>query len=144
MNKVGLTHNDVNKIIKQGVDKATKVASVFRKDRKGNPLHTQMHISLILRGEKEGTLMHSMPDAWDGSKDISKGKAFTASAFSSNSNALTTRAIGSFSQPEGPLWQIGNSNKEGTIIEFPGGVPLYKKNILVGAVGRSGDAVVQD
>ena len=93
-----------------------------------------------------------MPDAWTGSIDIAKAKAYTAAAFSSNQNALTTRDIGVLSQPGGPLWHIGNSNDPKTpgrinergIIEFPGGVPLYKNGELVGGIGVSGDGVVQD
>ena len=65
-------------------------------------------------------------------------------AFSSNENALTTRTIGLLSQPGGPLWQIGNSNSSPGLIEFPGGVPLYKDGKFVGAIGVSGDGVDQD
>nr|QBK91103.1 MAG: leucine rich repeat protein [Pithovirus LCPAC202] len=103
-----------------------------------------MHFSIIRRGDKKATLVYSMPDAWDGSVDISKGKANTAVSFSSDQNALTSRTIGVASQPGSPLWQIGNSNLVGGIIEFPGGIPLYKNNILVGAIGVSGDGVDQD
>lgn len=86
----------------------------------------------------------SMPDAWEGSVDIAEKKAHTAFAFSSDENALTSRTVGELSQPGGPLWQIGHSNPNGGVIEFPGGVPLYKNGRLVGAVGVSGDVVDVD
>ncbi len=37
-----------------------------------------------------------------------------------------------------------NSQFRNGIITFPGGVPLYKGNTLVGGIGVSGDAVDQD
>ena len=140
----GLTLDDVNRILSQAKGKANNVKSALRKNKYGDPTHTKMHISLILRGDEEATLMDSMPDAWQGSRDISKAKAHTALAFSSNENALTTRSVGELSQPGKPLWQIGNSNLKGGIIEFPGGIPLYKNGELVGAIGVSGDGVDQD
>ena len=85
-----------------------------------------------------------MDDAWEGSVSIAKAKAFTAMAFSSNENALTSRSIGTLTQPGGALWNIGNSNVEHGIIEFPGGIPLYKDGKLIGAIGVSGDGVDQD
>ena len=51
------------------------------------------------------------------------------------------------SQPGGPLWQIGNSNRgmfQPGLIEFPGGLPLYKNGQLVGGIGVSGDGVDED
>ncbi len=102
-----------------------------------------MHIVVVDRG---GRLVgqRSMPDAWLGSINIAKAKAFTSVAFSSDENALTTRTLGPLTQPGGPLWNIGNSNRQDGIIEFPGGVPLYKGGKLIGAIGVSGDGVEQD
>jgi uncharacterized protein GlcG (DUF336 family) len=39
---------------------------------------------------------------------------------------------------------IGNSNQDHGIIQFPGGLPLYKNGHLVGGLGVSGDGVNQD
>ncbi len=94
-------------------------------------------------------------DAWEGSRDVAKAKAFTAMAFSSNENALTTRTIFCATQPGGPLWELGNSNQAGApsgvggikqlgIIQFPGGVPIYKGGDLVGGFGVSGDSIALD
>lgn len=164
--QIFLTKNDVHCIVEQAVSAAKKVKSALRIDCEGNPAHTRMHISLHLKGERTARLFRSMPDAWPGSIDISQRKAHTAYAFSSNENALTTSSIRALSQPKNvsgtisgnkvdltvgniPLWHIGNSNPEGGIIEFPGGVPLYKKDccgrpVKVGAIGVSGDAVDRD
>jgi uncharacterized protein GlcG (DUF336 family) len=121
---------------------------------------TKMHIAVVACDGKLLDL-HSMPDAWVGSIDIAIAKARTAAFFSSDENALTGRIIGQLSQAHGPggvggagpLWGIGNSNQVGIsgsqqyrngLITFPGGVPLYKGNVLVGGVGVSGDGVDQD
>ena len=111
-----------------------------------------MQIAIVGR---DGRLLrlYSMPDAWVGSVDIAIAKARTAAFFSSNQNALTSRVVGSASQPGGPLWGIGNSNQIGIsgsqefrngVITFPGGIPLYKNGQLVGGIGVSGDGVDQD
>ena len=94
-------------------------------------------------------------DAWEGSRDVAKAKAYTAMAFSSNENALTTRTIFCATQPGGPLWELGNANQAGVrkgpgsinqlgIIQFPGGVPIYKGGELVGGFGVSGDSIALD
>ena len=97
---------------------------------------------------------HNMDDAWIGSIDIAKAKAYTAAALSSDENALTSRDVGVASQPLQALWQVGSSNRPGTqgpenikergFIEFPGGIPLYKGGKLVGGIGVSGDSVDAD
>lgn len=94
-------------------------------------------------------------DAWEGSRDVAKAKAFTAMAFSSDENALTTRTIFCATQPGGPLWELGNTNQAGNrkgpgsinqlgIIQFPGGVPIYKDGKLIGGFGVSGDSIRLD
>ena len=143
-NNTSLTDSDIQKIVDNGVAKAKQVKSGLRKTKTGAKTNVKMHFAVIRTGDSQATLVHSMPDAWQGSIDIAKRKAYTAYAFSSNQNALTTRTVGILSQPGSPLWQIGNSNPDGGIIEFPGGIPLYKNNILVGAVGVSGDGVDND
>jgi uncharacterized protein GlcG (DUF336 family) len=138
-----LSSDEVTKILDQAEASAKKVESGLRVDANGKMQPTRMHIVVVDRG---GRLVgqRSMADAWLGSINIAKAKAFTAVAFSSNENALTTRTLGALTQPGGALWNIGNSNRQDGLIEFPGGVPIYRAGELVGGVGVSGDGVDQD
>lgn len=141
-----LSDVEVQHILDQAYRAARAEPSLVRVDDAGEPQHTRMHIIVV---DRRGRIIgrRSMQDAWGGSVAIANAKAYTAAAFSSDQNALTTRSIGALSQPGGPLWQIGNSNVTGGkpgLIEFPGGVPLYKHGQLVGAIGVSGDGVDED
>ena len=142
----GLSDNDVNRILDQAEAAAKAQPSLLRVNAQGQPQTCRMHIMVLNRtGHTVGR--RSMEDAWHGSVSIAVSKAYTAMAFSSNENALSTRSIGALSQPGGPLWNIGNSNRgafEPGLIEFPGGLPLYKDGKLVGGIGVSGDGVDQD
>ncbi len=119
----------------------------------------RMHVSVYTKSGYYKTL--SMSDAWEGSFDISRSKAYSAFAFSSNKNSLTTRTIGELSQTgpwnkptaeipydgnRPPLHGIGHSNPQHGIIEFPGGLPIYHSitHELVGGIGVSGDLVDVD
>ena len=145
-----LTDGQVNAILDAAEVQANLEPSDLRRDADGNILTTKVHIAVV---DRDGELLglRSMDDAWVGSIDIAKAKAYTAVAFSSDENALTSRSIGCLSQPGASLWHIGNSNQsrhdgaedieERGLIEFPGGIPLYKGGHLVGAIGVSGDGV---
>jgi uncharacterized protein GlcG (DUF336 family) len=138
-----LSSDEVTKILEQAEQAAKKEESLLRVNGEGKKQATRMHIIVVDRdGRQIG--QRSMADAWVGSIAIARSKAFTAVAFSSNENALTTRTLGPLTQPGGPLWNIGNSNRQDGIIEFPGGMPLYRNGELVGAIGVSGDGVDQD
>jgi len=100
------------------------------------------------------------PDAALFSFDLSIQKARTAAYFSSDAAAFTTRAIGFMAQaffppgangtPLGPLHGLQDAMAvdclpatlpvQNGIAILPGGVPLYKAGLLVGAIGTSGDA----
>jgi len=138
-----LSVQDVTGILDRAESAARQQASLLRVNPQGQAATARMQIVVV---DRAGRIVgqRSMSDAWLGSIDIARAKAFTAVAFSSNENALTTRSIGVLSQPGSPLWQIGNSNRHDGIIEFPGGLPLYKGGQLAGGIGVSGDGVDQD
>jgi len=79
-----------------------------------------------------------MDGAWLGSIDIAINKAFTARAFD-----ITTRDLGSNSQPGNQFFGINASN-HGRVMIFAGGVPLKANGSVVGAVGISGGSGEQD
>jgi uncharacterized protein GlcG (DUF336 family) len=135
--------DDITKMLDQAEQAAKQEESLLRVNSDGKKQTTRMHIIIVDRGGRQ-VGQRSMADAWVGSIAIARSKAFTAVAFSSNENALTTRTLGPLTQPGGPLWNIGNSNRQDGLIEFPGGVPLYRNGELVGAIGVSGDGVDQD
>jgi len=143
MPAASLSADEITKILDQAEAQAKKEESLLRVNAEGKKQPTRMHIVVVDRG---GRLVgqRSMADAWVGSIAIAKSKAFTALCFSSNENALTTRTLGALTQPGGPLWNIGNSNRQDGLIEFPGGMPLYRNGELVGGIGVSGDGVEQD
>jgi len=145
-----LSNSDLDAIVAAAIAKANTTSSEFRLSPVPQP--TKMQIAIVGRDGKLLRL-YSMSDAWVGSIDIAIAKARTATFFSSDQNALTSRIVGDNSQPGGALWGIGNSNQIGIsgsqefrngIITFPGGVPLYKDGVLVGGIGVSGDGVDQD
>jgi uncharacterized protein GlcG (DUF336 family) len=102
--------------------------------------------------------------------DVAVQKARTAVFFSNSQLAMSTRAIGFLAQSNfppgidgkawGPLFGFqeavslkrlpgpapfpGNLNLPNGITIFPGGFPLYRNGVLVGAIGVSGDGVDQD
>ena len=78
------------------------------------------------------------------SRDIARGKAFTALSLSSNGNALSSRGVGVLQAGGLPGIEDTNRQANAGIVLFGGGLPLYKDGKLVGAVGVSGDGVVQD
>jgi len=142
--KSSISDADVQKILDQAERQAKKEPSLLRVSADGKKQPTRMHVVVVDRGGRVAG-QRSMPDAWLGSIAIARAKAFTAMAFSSDENALTTRSLGPLTQPGGPLWNIGNSNgADGGLIEFPGGLPLYKDGKLIGGIGVSGDGVEED
>jgi len=143
MPAASISSEEITRILDNAEAAAKKEESLLRVNAEGKKQPTRMHIVVVDRG---GRLVgqRSMADAWVGSIAIAKSKAFTALCFSSNEHALTTRTLGALTQPGGPLWNIGNSNRQDGLIEFPGGMPLYRNGELVGGIGVSGDGVDQD
>jgi len=158
------TANEARKIIEQANAAANTTASASglrSVDAVNGPKRPTKMVTAVVARDGKLVKVYAQPDAWVGSIDIAIAKARTAAFFSSNENALTSRIVGVLSQAHnpdgsggaGPLWGIGNSNQIGItgsgeyrngIITFPGGVPLYRGDRLIGGVGVSGDAVDQD
>jgi uncharacterized protein GlcG (DUF336 family) len=101
--------------------------------------------------------------AWPGSQAIAKAKAYTANAFSTDENPLSTARLYTMAQPGHSLFGIANANPFdpdclkapgdhglltkrlcGGTIAFGGGVPLYKGTTRVGGLGASGDTACAD
>ena len=108
------------------------------------------------------------PDATIFSWDVAVQKARTAVFFSSHARAYSSRTVGFLAQenyppglenqPPGLFFGLqerfalpvltgggaANANLPNGITIFPGGFPLYRKGVLVGAIGISGDGIDQD
>jgi len=101
--------------------------------------------------------------AWPGSQAISKAKAYTANAYSTDDSPLSTARLYTLTQPGHSLWGVAEPNpfREeclaipqdmnatvgklcGGSIAFGGGVPLYKGKTRVGGLGVSGDTACAD
>src|SRR3954465_2193291 len=101
--------------------------------------------------------------AWPGSQAISKAKAYTANAFSTDDTPLSTARLYTLTQPGHSLWGVAQPNPFnpeclvspndvektkgkicGGAIPFGGGVPLYRNQTRVGGLGVSGDTACAD
>ena len=110
------------------------------------------------------------PDATIFSWDVSVQKARTALFFSSDTRAYSARTVGFLAQAHfppglqnqapgpfhglqerfsaplllGPGAGPANGNLPNGLTIFPGGFPLYRNGVLIGAIGVSGDGIEQD
>jgi uncharacterized protein GlcG (DUF336 family) len=101
--------------------------------------------------------------AWPGSQAISKAKAYTANAYSTDGNPLSTARLYTLAQPSHSLWGVAEPNPFraeclatpndmtatvgkvcGGSITFGGGVALYRGKTRVGGLGVSGDTACAD
>jgi len=125
-----------------------------------------MWAALVNRDGELCALAVSTDDAaatWPGSRGIAIAKASTANAFSSDTSPMSTARLYTLSLPGHSLWSAANGNPlsplcagnardlktgigkvcGGTIV-FGGGLPLYKGQTRVGALGVSGDTSCTD
>lgn len=163
-----LTAKDVNKVITDAVATALTVRAAIREPI-GQP--TIVHLAVV---DRDGDMLgvFRMGDGTNFSFDVAVQKARTAAFFSDNRHAFTARGFGFMSQrffppgiddgPIGPFYflqdefslnggNLGTTTPNGKknplangMTIFPGGAPLYKNGVFVGAVGVSGDGVDQD
>lgn len=120
--------NDITEQQAQQVLEAARVAA--------HSSDTLMNIAVVDAGGNLKAFTR-MDGAWLGSIDIAIKKARTARYFD-----MPTGDIGAISQPGGPLFNIEVSN--GGLITFPGGIPLTKGGVVIGAIGVSGSTVEND
>jgi uncharacterized protein GlcG (DUF336 family) len=155
-----LSVKDVKQIITQTVAQALITRAGIRE-----PLGTNAVIHVAVT-DTEGNILgvFAMNDATNFSYDVAVQKARTAAFFSTDKAAISDTALGFISQgyfPQGiegsrsgPLYELQNELSldvpasqaplQNGITIFPGGFPLYKNGVLVGAIGVSGDGVTQD
>jgi len=113
---------------------AQQVLEVAREAARSS--ETLMNIAVVDAGGNLKAFTR-MDGAWLGSIDIAIKKARTARYFD-----MPTGDIGAISQPGGSLFNIEVSN--GGLITFPGGIPLTKGGVVIGAIGVSGSSVEND
>jgi uncharacterized protein GlcG (DUF336 family) len=117
------------------LDAAQAVVEAAR--QKAAEIGVPMNIAVVDEGNNL-TAFARMDNAWLGSIDIAKNKAYTARAFD-----MPTQALAPLVQPGESLYGIEASN-HGRLIVFAGGIPLTSGDRIVGAVGVSGGTVEQD
>jgi uncharacterized protein GlcG (DUF336 family) len=117
------------------LDKAQPIIAAAIK--KAKEIGQPMNVAVVDAGANL-TAFARMDGAWLGGIDIAINKAFTARAFD-----ITTRDLGSNSQPGDQFYGINASN-HGRVMIFAGGIPLKANGQVVGAVGVSGGSGEQD
>lgn len=79
-----------------------------------------------------------MDGAFVGSITISINKAYTAIAFQQE-----TKDLQEPTRPDGPIFGLSEAHG-GRLVVFPGGIPLVRDGVIVGAIGVSTGTVEQD
>lgn len=165
-----LTAAEVTSIISLAAARA-KITRAGIRLPAGRP--AQVFISVVNNPDRAGEApvvlgTFRTPDATIFSWDVSVQKARTAVFFSNNTRAYSARTVGFMAQsmyPPGirgtspgpfnglqetyslPLLTgvgVSNPNLPNGITIFPGGFPLYRNGVLIGAIGVSGDGIEQD
>lgn len=106
-------------------------------EKKARAIGVDMDVAITDDG---GNLLmfHRMDNARITSIDIAIGKAFTAAGA-----RKSTREYAQASNPGGPSFGIHASN-QGRFMIFPGGLPIFVENQIVGGVGCSSGHPDQD
>jgi uncharacterized protein GlcG (DUF336 family) len=106
-------------------------------EKKAQEIGQPMDIAVVDAG---GNLkMHvRMDGAFVGSITISINKAYTAIAFQQE-----TANLQEDTRPDGPIFGLSDAHG-GRLVVFPGGIPLVRDGVIVGAIGVSTGTVEQD
>jgi uncharacterized protein GlcG (DUF336 family) len=118
-----------------------KLTDAFRAieaaQKRADEISVPMNIAIVDEGGNLKAFTR-MDNAWLGSIDIAINKAYTARAFD-----METKAIEELGKPGGQAFGIHTTNG-GRIVIFPGGIPLMRNGLVVGAIGVSGGYPYQD
>ena len=129
--KINFKTTDMNITLEQA-NLAIKAAQ-----EKARQLNVLQNVAIVDAGVNLVAFVR-MDEAWIGSIDVAMRKARTARYFN-----METGELGKWSQPDGPAWQIEQSN--GGLITIPGGVPIKNtKGEIIGAIGASGSTAEND
>jgi uncharacterized protein GlcG (DUF336 family) len=127
--------NDMKTVPKLTLDDARVI--MHAAEQKAGEIGVDMDIAIVDDG---GHLLmfHRMDDARITSIDIAISKAFTAAAA-----RRSTRSYATAGHPGGPAYGIHVSN-QGRFMIFPGGLPIFVDQRIVGGVGCSSGHSDQD
>ncbi len=137
-----ITADDARKIFDRAVAIASVTESKARDARPGTDNRPTAKFAFAIAHRKGGDAVayseHHMDDVWPTSITIARAKAVTGSGLSSSENATTTEALGR-AMAGGSLRDIICTVGSGKAAAFAGGAPLYKRGVIVGGIGVSGD-----
>ncbi len=90
--------------------------------------------------DQGGHLVHfqRMDHAEIAGPTLAVDKAFTAVA-----HRIATAELAALTAPGGPLWGL-HANGAGRYVVFPGGLPCWRDDVVVGGVGVSGGSADED
>src|SRR5699024_9244148 len=116
--------NKASTIIERAIAKAYK-------------MKTSITVAIV---DASGNLIakYRMKDALLVSIELAQKKAYTAVAMKDSTYNLSQASL-----PNQPLYQI-ETNTEGQIVTFAGGIPIKREREIIGAVGVSGGTVEED
>jgi uncharacterized protein GlcG (DUF336 family) len=106
-------------------------------ERKAEEIGCPMDIAVVDAGGNLKSHVR-MDGAFVGSITISINKAYTAIAFQQETANLQEPT-----RPEGPIFGLSDAHG-GRLVVFPGGIPLVRDGVIVGAIGVSTGTVEQD
>ena len=122
--KETISLEDAKRVIEAAQQKATEI---------GQP----MDIAVVDAGGNLKAHVR-MDGAYVGSITISINKAYTAIAFQQQTADLQEPT-----RPDGPIFGLSDAHG-GRIVIFPGGLPLERDGVIVGAIGASTGTIEED
>lgn len=106
-------------------------------ERKAEEIGCPMDIAVVDAGGNLKAHVR-MDGAFVGSITIAINKAYTAIAFQGQTGDLQE-----MTRPDGPIFGLSDAHG-GRLVVFPGGIPLVRDDVIVGAIGVSTGTIEQD